>query len=281
MARRVSSRAWLVEELKRWFTAPSLWVLALISALMAILSIYGTVETGADEIASGLADSQSVTELTLTMPFAGVLFTTFFGIISVGSDFDSKFSVRLLSLYRTPVQFITVKSVVAALLSTVIGGVTLIVGRVATGFFLDRRDIQFESAMSLPTWIRGYLVLYALGAVWGVALALIFRNSILAMGVHFLYQTVAESTIIGAFPNVGKWLPGGAQAAIVEDVSLPERLEFWAGVGLYAGWLIGIFLIASFVIVRSPTPPRGLLNRRDVADEEEKSDAGVQYAENS
>ncbi|MDO5034446.1 MAG: hypothetical protein Q4E01_03565 [Actinomycetaceae bacterium] len=252
---------WFTFELRRWIKAPALWVITLLSAGMAVLSTFGTIETGAKNIEDGLTDAAGLTELSLTMPFAGVLFTTFLAIVIVGSDFDTKFSNRLRMLSSNAVTLIVVKSIVASLLSFIVGAATLAAGRVATERLLEAKDIAFTPQMEVVEWAQGYLLLYVSGALWGVAVALLFRNSIVAMGVHFIYQTVAESSIIGAFPKVGKWLPGGAQAAMVQDPSLPERLDILPGIGVFALWLVALFALSVFILSKSPQPPAGLMGR--------------------
>lgn len=255
------SFAWFLQEFRRWVFTPTLWGITVIAAGLTVLSTYGTAETGATRISEGVTDAASLTELLLTMPFAGVLFTTFLGIVIVATDFDTKFSNRLLMLNRSVAMLIAVKSVVAGLLSTVVGAATLVAGRYSTQMLLKGKGIDFLPQMEALEWVRGYMLLYVTGAVWGVAVGLLFRNTALSLGVHFIYQTVAESAVIQAFPNVGKWLPGGAQAAMVQDPSLPERLNVVPGVGLYALWLVAIFTISLLLLHRSHQPPRGLLGR--------------------
>lgn len=273
MTRSLKPHMWFFAELRRWFVSTTLWAITFIAAAMTVLSTFGVVETGAKQIAEGVTDPESLTELALTMPFGGVLFTTFLAIIIVGNDFDTKFSNRLLALSKTPTTIIAVKGLVSAVLSTIVGAATLVIGRITTRLFLEGKDIAYLPQMDTAEWARGYMFLFVSGALWGVALALLFKNTIIAMGVHFIYQTVAESAIIGAFPHFGKWLPGGAQAAMVQDPSLPETFDILPGLGIFALWLVALFAISTMLLQRSPQPPLGLLekNRKNQAHSPESA----------
>jgi hypothetical protein len=46
------------------------------------------------------------------------------------------------------------------------------------------------------------------------------------------------------FPSVGRWLLGGAQAAVLADPSVPDRLSRLAGSGVLIGWIVATAAIA-------------------------------------
>jgi hypothetical protein len=252
---------WLLVELRRWLMSPTIWVVTLISTAMTVLSTFGVVETGAKQIADGITKPELLTELALTMPFGGVLFTTFVGIIVVGNDFDTKFSARLFALNNNIFTLVAVKGTVAIVSSAIIGATTLVVGRIATQMFLDFKNVSFLPQMDTIEWVRGYMLLFASGSLWGVAIGFLFKNTIVAVGVHFIYQTVAEASIIKAFPHFGKLLPGGAQAAMVKDPSLPERLNVLSGIGIFTFWLVALFVISLLLLQNFPQPPVGFLKK--------------------
>lgn len=261
MTRSLKPHIWFLAELRRWLMSPALWLVTLISGMMTALSTFGVVETGVKQIANGMTKPNSLTELALTMPFGGVLFTTFMAIMIIGNDFDTKFSTRLLTLSNNPFTLVEVKGLAAIVLSAIIGVVTLVTGWVSTQLFLNFNDISFLPQMDAIEWIGGYMLLFTSGALWGIAIGLLFKNTLVAMGVHFIYQTVAEAAIIKAFPHFGKWLPGGAQAAMVKDPSLPERFAVLPGIGIFTLWLAALFLASILLLQKFPQPPMGLLER--------------------
>ena len=184
MTRSLKPHMWFFAELRRWFVSTTLWAITFIAAAMTVLSTFGVVERGAKQIADGVTDPESLTELALTMPFGGVLFTTFLAIIIVGKDFDTKFSNRLLALSKTPTTIIAVKGLVSAVLSTIVGAATLVIGRITTRLFLEGKDIAYLPQMDTAEWARGYMLLFVSGALWGVALALLSRTPSSQWALH-------------------------------------------------------------------------------------------------
>lgn len=247
---------WFVHELRRWFFHWYFWFLFLFPALWIVVLVYSYLETG---ISSGSA--ATLTESLLTTPYAVIVCVTILGISITGADFDTKFSNSLFMLGRSNAALIAIKSLVAVFLSLPIGVVNLAVARLSTRMLLEDRGIDFSPQTPLLEWGAGYMAAYLTSAVLGVALALLVRGTMVSMWGYIIYVTGIEAAILSAFPEAGKWLLGGAQAAIVQDVSLPERLDVLPGLGVYILWLMAIFAVAVFIFRRFPEPPVWKLKR--------------------
>ena len=61
---------------------------------------------------------------------------------------------------------------------------------------------------------------------------------------------VAETVIISLLPSVGRFLPGGAQASIYRDTSIPHLLPMPAGIGLFAAWILAAAWLATRLVER-------------------------------
>lgn len=245
----------LGHELKRLFSTPALWVLLLLTAFFVATAVYGSATTGQQAAQESEKASQALSDLLASMPFGSVLFITFFGIIAVASDFDSRFATRLFSLYKTPLPIIAVKLIAVAVPSVVLGAVGLVAGGVSAQVSLQALGLHFVPTMGAVEWMGRYQLCFVLAGMWGVALGFLFRTTVLAMAVSFLYETMVEPLLLKTFTSFGRFLPGGAQAAIIGDPSTPQRLDLVQGVLVYSGWVVVLLIIAFFVLRAKPQAP--------------------------
>ncbi|EFN94035.1 hypothetical protein HMPREF9278_0041 [Mobiluncus mulieris FB024-16] len=221
---------------------------------MTFMAITGTVARKVPELEQGLIDGKTLSDFTLSMSFSGALFASILGIVVVTGDFTTKFSTRLFLFNRLPFTLMIVKSAVAALLGLVLGAVILVTCWFSTQGFLAARGYEFFPPQNLWQWAGSHLVMFTLSAIWGVALGFIFRNTVIAIMFHVLYLMGVEATLMAIFPSVAKWLPGGTQSAIIDDITLPQRLDMLSGTGLYLLWVLALFVIATIVAVKFNQP---------------------------
>ncbi|WP_034499939.1 hypothetical protein, partial [Actinomyces sp. S6-Spd3] len=60
MTHSLELHKWFLVELRRWFFSATLWVITLIAAAMTLLSTFGVIETGVQQIADGITDAESL-----------------------------------------------------------------------------------------------------------------------------------------------------------------------------------------------------------------------------
>ncbi|WP_249290413.1 ABC transporter permease [Mobiluncus mulieris] len=245
---------WFLHELLRWSKSTALWAVILVGAFMTFMAITGTVARKVPELEQGLIDGKTLSDFTLSMSFSGALFASILGIVVVTGDFTTKFSTRLFLFSRLPFTLMIVKSAVAALLGLVLGAVILVTCWFSTQGFLAARGYEFFPPQNLRQWVGSHLVMFALCAIWGVALGFIFRNTVVAITVETIFLTMLEPALHSIFPQAAKWLPGGTQSAIVDDITLPQRLGMLPGVGVYSLWVIGLFVIAAVLLMKFNQP---------------------------
>ncbi|WP_249288657.1 ABC transporter permease [Mobiluncus mulieris] len=221
---------------------------------MTFMAITGTVARKVPELEQGLIDGKTLSDFTLSMSFSGALFASILGIVVVTGDFTTKFSTRLFLFSRLPFTLMIVKSAVAALLGLVLGAVILVTCWFSTQGFLAARGYEFFPPQNLRQWVGSHLVMFALCAIWGVDLGFIFRNTVVAITVETIFLTMLEPALHSIFPQAAKWLPGGTQSAIVDDITLPQRLGMLPGVGVYSLWVIGLFVIAAVLLMKFNQP---------------------------
>ena len=245
---------WFLRELLRWSKSTALWAVILVGAFMTFMAITGTVARKVPELEQGLIDEKTFSDIVLSMSFAGSMFTAILGIVIVTGDFTTKFSTRLFLFNRLPFALMVVKAMVAAILGLVSGAIILVTSWFSTQGFLAARGYEFFPPQNLWQWAGSHLVMFTLSAIWGVALGFIFRNTVIAIMFHVLYLMGVEATLMAIFPSVAKWLPGGTQSAIIDDITLPQRLDMLSGTGLYLLWVLALFVIATIVAVKFNQP---------------------------
>ena len=245
---------WFLRELLRWSKSTALWAVILVGAFMTFMAITGTVARKVPELEQGLIDEKTFSDIVLSMSFAGSMFTAILGIVIVTGDFTTKFSTRLFLFNRLPFALMVVKAMVAAILGLVSGAIILVTSWFSTQGVLAARGYEFFPPDNPWQWAGGYLVMFTLTAIWGVALGFIFRNTVIGITFEIIFLTMLEPTLQSIFPQAAKWLPGGTQSAIVDDITLPQRLGMLPGVGVYSLWVIGLFVIAAVLLMKFNQP---------------------------
>ncbi|WP_350449074.1 ABC transporter permease [Mobiluncus mulieris] len=172
----------------------------------------------------------------------------------VTGDFTTKFSTRLFLFNRLPFALMVVKAMVAAILGLVSGAIILVTSWFSTQGVLAARGYEFFPPQNLWQWAGSHLVMFTLSAIWGVALGFIFRNTVIGITFEIIFLTMLEPALHSIFPQAAKWLPGGTQSAIVDDITLPQRLGMLPGVGVYSLWVIGLFVIAAVLLMKFNQP---------------------------
>lgn len=245
---------WFLRELLRWSKSSALWVITLIGSFIVFTAVMGTVARKVPELEQGLIDGKTLSDFTLSMSFGGGLFAAILGIVVVTDDFATKFSTRLFLFNRLPFALMAVKTAVAAILGLVLGAAILAASWFSTQGFLAAKGYEFFPPENLWHWAGSHLIMFTLATIWGVALGFIFRNTVIGIMFHVLYLMMVEVTLMDIFPSTKKWLPGGAQSAIIDDVSLPGHLDMLSGVGVYSLWVLGLFAIATLVVLKFNQP---------------------------
>ena len=85
--------------------------------------------------------------------------------------------------------------------------------------------------------LLGSIAATALYAMVGVGVGSLIRNQTAAVVVALVWVMIVEGLLVSFLPDVGRWLPGGAVAALT-GVTTPNGglLSMWAGALLFAGY---------------------------------------------
>jgi ABC-2 type transport system permease protein len=117
----------------------------------------------------------------------------------------------------------------------------------------DAYQLGTDTIISITAGTIGGFALYA---AFGVGIGMLMRNQIGAIVGALAWVLIVEAIFMALVPNIGKWLPGGAIAAMTESRAITGEafLNVQQGVWLLSAYAVGIAILAMITT-----------NRRDVS----------------
>ena len=212
----------------------------LLGAVTVLLAVIGEVSTGVSlNKPHGLAVSTTDgMAKALASGFSAGLVASIFAALMVTSEFRHRTVGQSVLDSGTRAAWVFAKvpaAVVSGLLLTVIGQlVTLAVGVPFLTHAGAHPDIWQGQLLRMTI---GTALLGIPAALWGTALGLLIRSQVGTIIGLVVYSVVAEAAVLQFVPAVGRWLPGGAQAAVVDDPTLPYHNTL-LGIAVYGMWIV-------------------------------------------
>ena len=147
---------------------------------------------------------------------------------------------------------LSAKMVVHAFVGLAIGLLCALVG---TGLAAATLALRDHAAVAGPTVVQiqaAAMLGYAIYAAVGVCVGALVRNQIAAVVGALLWTVLAESLTVALLPEVGRWLPGGAVAGVLQ--STPSRggtyLPVWEAALVLAAYGAAFALLAARTTLR-------------------------------
>jgi len=147
---------------------------------------------------------------------------------------------------------VAAKMAASALLAAAIGLACVATTLAILGIGMVFRDIGPVDWRDLAAIAAGVCLGFAVYAILGVGFGSLVRNQIAAITAALVWVLLIESLVVSFWPNIGKWLPGGALSGVLQAESfagaaylavLPATLLLLA----YAG---GFALLATRITMR-------------------------------
>ena len=113
-------------------------------------------------------------------------------------------------------RLIIAKAVAHALIAVLLAIVTSAVSLVLILVMLPSRAHSPIEPSAVLGVFGAVVLTYVLYAILGVALGALVTNQIAAIVIAVLWVMLVESLIVAIWPDVGKWLPGGAASGVMD-----------------------------------------------------------------
>jgi ABC-2 type transport system permease protein len=147
---------------------------------------------------------------------------------------------------------LTAKLVVHALVGLAVGAACVVLAVALALSLLPLRHHAPVPATAVLQVAGGTLLAYAVYCVLGVCVGALIRNQVAAIVVALLWTVIAEGLVVAFLPRVGRWLPGGALAGVLQRPTLngDAYLPVWAAVAVLLGYVAAFGLLAARTTLR-------------------------------
>jgi ABC-2 type transport system permease protein len=230
--------------------------LALVAVTAALTVLMGLSNAGTGQTpplgTDTLRDAVSGVPVSLVSVIALVL-----AILGVAGEFQHKTITHTFLV--TPRRSVVVAAklatyaLVGAAFATLALAVTMSVA--VPWLFAEDVNVSFLDG-DLAGELAGIIASTALYGVLGVGLGAVVRNQTAAiaaavawvMGIEGVLMTVLQTLEPGLGDAVGKWLPGGAAAALA-GATRPDSLAAWTGGLMFAGYCLALAVLGVRVVM--------------------------------
>lgn len=230
-----------------------LWLLVTTLALVT-LSVCVTVLTAGLEGAPLTLEDPQLLARGVASASGGNLLILVLGILMLTQEF--RFGTATPSFLTTPKRE---RVVVAKLLAVVVTGALFALASAVLALGLSWAliavrggEVRFDGTV-LEVLAGVLLVLLLYGPI-GIGVAALVRNQIAAVVGALAWVFVVEQLLVALWPEVGRWTPGGATAAVLQLGDLAttrgELLPVWGGALLLIGYAVVLSALGAGLTLR-------------------------------
>jgi ABC-2 type transport system permease protein len=256
----------LASEWRKVATTKMPWVLALVGILYSSVNVVtlALVASGlfpgvpVGELGSMLLDPAYITTLLAQVGTAAT-FVLVLGIVAMTGEYrHMTITSTLLSTPRRG-RVLTAKMVLYGLLGAMLAVIGMAVVTIVTVVTLVPLDHAPLTADAVVKVLVGALLGFTLYAILGVSLGALIRSQIAAIIIALVWVLLLEGLIGIAFPDVSRWLPGGALNAVMSvslradatgAMSQANALPAWGGALVLLGYSALLALLATVTTMR-------------------------------
>lgn len=227
-------------ELLKLRTTRLIYGLALAALALAAISVISAIssagKSGGDP---ALGTGEGVRNI-MSAGSSGTIIVLVIGILIMASEFrhSTVTSTFLVSPRRGRV--VGAKIIASALVGAGIAIVAAALTLALSVPWLSSEHIHVHIlSHNVGVVLLGGIAAMAIYAAVGVGLGSLIRNQTAAVFVALAWVLVVESLLVGFVPEVGKWIPGGAESALTGAANRAASnglLPMWAGALLLVGY---------------------------------------------
>lgn len=219
-----------------------LWLLVA-TLLLVALSVTATVLTAGIEGNPLRLEDPELLARSVASASGGNVMLVVLGILMLTQEF--RFGTATPSFLTTPRRSaLVVAKLAAVVLTGLVFAVLSVLLAVALSYALIAvrgGEAVFDS--TVVEVLAGCLLVLVLYGPIGVGIGALVRNQIAAVVVALAWMFVIEQLLVALLPEVGRWTPGGATAAVLQlgDFATQGRgdlLPVWGGVALLVAYAL-------------------------------------------
>ncbi|MFG2618951.1 ABC transporter permease [Streptomyces sp. NPDC048507] len=221
--------------------------LLLIAVALGLLGQLGVVYAAEDLAGSAAETSHRV----MNLAGSASLFATLFGALLVTGEYKCGAMGRSVLYAPGRSAVVGAKLLVAGVYGVFFGLVCVLCSLAAGAALFGARDASL--VLDGGTWRTAAAVVgvCALAGPWGAAVGFVVRSQLVAVIGLLMWGTVGQLTVLSQFPQLGRFLPDGAQLAVLGDASsFPDGLAAPYALLVLLAWGAGMALLAQRLFVR-------------------------------
>jgi ABC-2 type transport system permease protein len=230
-------------ELLKLRTTRMIYGLALAAVALAPISVVGAI-TSAGRSGGGpaLGSGEGIRNVMSSASAGGVVLLII-GIMIMAMEFRHSTVTSTFLVTPKRGKVVTAKIVAAGIVGTGVAVISAGLTLAISVPWLASKHVHVDIlSHNTGVVLLGGIAAMMIYAAVGVGLGSLIRNQTAAVGVALAWVLVVEALLVGFVPEVGKWIPGGAAAALTGATNR-AALPMWAGALLFAGYGL-VFAVA-------------------------------------
>jgi ABC-2 type transport system permease protein len=241
------------ELIKLRSTRLALWLL-LTGLGLVVLLVLVTVPAGHDTSgALSLRDTDLLARVVGVATTAGEVVVLVLGILSSTQEFRFGTATAIFLVAPDRRRVLIAKALALAVAGLVFSAATITLDLVLSVVLINARGGAVVWSGELVAVLAAAAVMALYGPI-GVALGALVRNQIAAVAGALVWLLALEGFLITLLPAIGRWMPGGATAGLLQEgraaTTHGALLPVWAGGLVLLGYATVIGLLASALALR-------------------------------
>lgn len=239
-------------ELLKLRTARSFWLYVAAALAFVPVTIALTINV-TDAAGAGVQlDSSEGVRNVMAASSAGSLMVILIGILVLAGEFRHRTATSTFLISPDRRRVVGAKLAATSLVGLGIAAASSLLTLAIAIPWLSSDGVDVGSyAGDVGIVLVGALVATALSGVLGVGLAALVPHQNTAVVGALIWMTTVEALLVAFKPDVGRWLPGGASAALTETATANGgMLPMWAGALVFAGYGMAFAAAGTALVLR-------------------------------
>ena len=245
MSRQISSEWLKATSTRMW------WILIMVGVFLVGLNVVTTVLVSGQPDLPGLDNPIAMRQLWSILGSASVI-ALMLGIVSITGEYRHLTITDSFLTEPRRLRFLVAKGAVQVILGILLAVVSAGIGLALALALLPLQEHSPVDFGQIGQIVAGAALCYALYALLGLAIGSLITNQVVAILVTLLWVVLIEALVVGLLPQVGKWLPGGAAASVLQGTTIDgeDLLPVWMGALVLFGYAVVLGAIAARTTLR-------------------------------